>query len=300
MADECPKCPPPGAPMWLATFADLMSLLMCFFVLLLSFASMDVNKFRKMAESLENAFGVQKDIVATEVPMGTSIIAQHFSPAQTQPTPLEEIKQSTNQRSTTLDVTLEDMEQVKQKILEAKLQEVQEQAQKIEGSLVKEIDEGEVMVETDGLNIIIRINEKASFASGSATLKPGFEPVMAKITEAVNASAGIVNVAGHTDNIPISNDWFRSNWELAASRAVSVAHYLLNNKNTDSKRVVVQGYADTQPLADNDTPENRAKNRRVEIIISQKDPTLGLGVEEIKTMIQTDTETPAGNSVIQP
>ena len=97
MADECPKCPPPGAPMWLATFADLMSLLMCFFVLLLSFASMDVNKFRKMAESMENAFGVQKDIVATEVPMGTSIIAQHFSPAQTQPTPLEEIKQSTNQ-----------------------------------------------------------------------------------------------------------------------------------------------------------------------------------------------------------
>jgi chemotaxis protein MotB len=92
MVDECPKCPPAGSPLWLATFADLMSLLMCFFVLLLSFATMDATKFKKMSESLEHAFGVQREIFATEIPMGTSIIAQHFSPAQTEPTQLEEIK----------------------------------------------------------------------------------------------------------------------------------------------------------------------------------------------------------------
>ena len=90
MAD-CPKCPPAGAPLWLATFADLMSLLMCFFVLLLSFATMDAKKFKATAESMENAFGVQRDIEAAEIPMGTSIIAQHFSPASTNPTLLEEI-----------------------------------------------------------------------------------------------------------------------------------------------------------------------------------------------------------------
>jgi chemotaxis protein MotB len=289
MADECPKCPPAGAPLWLATFADLMSLLMCFFVLLLSFATMDAAKFKKMAESMENAFGVQRDIPAVEIPMGTSIIAQHFSPAQTDPTPLEQIKQTTNQQTAKLDISVEDMDNVKQRMLQAKIGEIEDQADKIEGSLAQEIGEGLVSVETEGLRIIIRINEKGSFSSGAAVLKAGFEPVMEKITAAVNDSDGIVNVSGHTDNIPISTDWYRSNWELAASRAVTVAHFMLNTKGTDPNRIVVQGYADTRPLVPNDTAENRAKNRRVEIIITQEDPTIGLKAEDVSKIIQTDT-----------
>lgn len=289
MADECPKCPPAGAPLWLATFADLMSLLMCFFVLLLSFATMDANKFRKMAQSLENAFGVQRDIPATEIPMGTSIIAQHFSPAQTEPTPLEQIKQSTNQQTTKLDVSVEDMEEVKKKMLQAKIGEIEEQAEKIENSLAREVKKGLVSVETQDLKIIVRINEKGSFSSGTAILKAGFEPVMKKITSAVNDSIGTIHVAGHTDNIPISTDWYRSNWELAAGRAVTVANYMLSNKTTDSNRIVVEGYADTKPLVANDSAGNRAKNRRVEIIITQDDPTQGLKVEDVSKIIQTDT-----------
>jgi chemotaxis protein MotB len=289
MADECPKCPPAGAPLWLATFADLMSLLMCFFVLLLSFATMDAAKFKQMADSMEMAFGVQRDIPALEVPMGTSIIAQHFSPAQTDPTPLEQIKQSTNQQTAKLGVSVEDMEEVKQKMLQAKIGEIEDQADKIEGSLAQEIGEGLVSVETEGLKIIIRINEKGSFPSGAAVLKAGFEPVMEKITAAVNESVGIVHVAGHTDNIPISTDWYRSNWELAASRSVTVAHFMLNTKGTDPERIVVQGYADTKPLVSNDTAENRAKNRRVEIIIIQEDPTIGLKAEDVSMIIQADT-----------
>jgi len=289
MADECPKCPPAGAPLWLATFADLMSLLMCFFVLLLSFATMDAAKFKKVAESMENAFGVQRDIVAVEVPMGTSIIAQHFSPAQTQPTPLEHIKQSTNQQTTKLDVSVEDMEEVKQKMLKAKMGEIEDQAEKIEGSLAQEIGKGLVSVETEGLKIIIRINEKGSFPSGTADLKAGFEPVMAKITAAVNDVEGVVHVAGHTDNIPISTDWYRSNWELASGRAVTVADFMMKKKGTDRNRIVVEGYADTKPLAANDTAKNRAKNRRVEIIITQEDPTLGLKAEDVSEIIKNDS-----------
>ncbi|MFK5949935.1 MAG: flagellar motor protein MotB [Methylococcales bacterium] len=286
---ECPKCPPAGAPLWLATFADLMSLLMCFFVLLLSFATMDAAKFKKVAESMEDAFGVQKDIVALEIPMGTSIIAQHFSPAQTKPTPIEEIKQSTNQKATKLDVSAEDMDKVKQKMLKAKIGEIEDQAEKIEGSLAQEVGEGLVSVETKGLKIIIRINEKGSFPSGTAILKAGFEPVMEKITSAVNDTTGIVHVAGHTDNIPISTDWYRSNWELAAGRAVTVADFMMKKKGIDPNRIVVEGYADTKPLVNNDTAENRAKNRRVEIIITQPDPTLGLKAEDVSEIIQTDS-----------
>ncbi len=284
MADDCPKCPPAGAPLWLATFADLMSLLMCFFVLLLSFATMDANKFKKMSESMMNAFGVQREIPADQVPMGTSIIAQHFSPAQTEPSLLEEVKQSTNQNDTELDVSAEDVEKVKKQILQEKMEEIQDQSEKIKESLQKEISEGLVTVETDGLRIIIRINEKGSFPSGSAVLKAGFEPVMDKITDSVNETRGRVVVAGHTDDIPISTDWYRSNWELSASRSVTVAHHMLKNKGTDANRIVIEGFADTKPLVPNDSAKNRAKNRRVEIIIEQEDPTLGIGKEEIINM----------------
>ena len=270
MAD-CPKCPPPGAPLWLATFADLMSLLMCFFVLLLSFATMDAAKFKKMALSMENAFGVQREISATETPMGTSIIAQHFSPAQTEPTPLEEIKQTTNKQSDSLDVDTDNMEQVKQQLLDIMQEQVEEQAEQIREALKAEIDRGLVAVETDGLKIIVRIEEKGSFSSGSAVLKSGFDPVMKKITGSVRNVKGKIKIAGHTDNVPINTDWYRSNWELSASRAVTVAHQMLA-KGIDQSRINIEGYADTKPLVPNTSPKNQAKNRRVEIVIAQQEP----------------------------
>ncbi|MCK5122200.1 MAG: OmpA family protein [Methylococcales bacterium] len=295
MAEECPKCPPVGAPTWLATFADLMSLLMCFFVLLLSFATMDISKFKKLAGSMNEAFGVQSSISANKIPMGTSIIAQHFSPAQTTPSAIDEIKQSTEQEDEKLSMSVDDMEQAKQQLLQIKLDEIKVQAEQIVESLDAEIKEGLVSVETDGLKIVIRIDEKGSFPSGAAVLKAGFEPVMEKITEAVNVSVGEVYVAGHTDNIPISTDWYRSNWELSASRSVTVAHFMLSNKETNPERIIIQGYADTRPLVDNNSAENRAKNRRVEIVIAQDDPTLGLKAEELSDMIQTDNLTDKSN-----
>ena len=94
MADECPKCEE-GLPPWLATFADMMSLLMCFFVLLLSFAEVDAVRFKKMAEAMKDAFGVQREMPFTEVVKGTSVIMKEFSPGKPEPTPLQELKQQT-------------------------------------------------------------------------------------------------------------------------------------------------------------------------------------------------------------
>ena len=96
MSDEeesdCPECVE-GLPAYMGTFADLMSLLMCFFVLLLSFAEMDVLKFKQLAGSLKAAFGVQSEFKADSIPMGTSIIAQEFSPGRPEPTPINEVRQ---------------------------------------------------------------------------------------------------------------------------------------------------------------------------------------------------------------
>jgi chemotaxis protein MotB len=88
-------CPPPGLPAYMGTFADLMSLLMCFFVLLLSFAEMDALKYKMVVKSLENAFGVQREVAANDIPKGTSIIAQEFSPGDPKPTPLKQVRQET-------------------------------------------------------------------------------------------------------------------------------------------------------------------------------------------------------------
>ncbi|MDC9729708.1 MAG: MotB family protein [Methyloprofundus sp.] len=266
MADDCPKCPPAGAPLWLATFADLMSLLMCFFVLLLSFATMDANKLKKVSESLEAAFGVQREVPATEIPMGTSIIAQHFSPAMTTPTLLEEVRQTINSPSQETQKGL--IEKIKKEILEKAVEDVKTQTEAIKKSLKGEISEGLVMVGVDELKIVIRINDKGSFKSGTAELQIGFKPVMRKITQAVLDSKGKVIVSGHTDDIPISTDWFRSNWELSSSRAVSVTQFMLDRK-LNSERVVVQGHADTQPLVPNTSRKNRSQNRRVEILLEQ-------------------------------
>ena len=89
------KCPPPGLPGYMGTFADLMSLLMCFFVLLLSFAEMDVQKFKQIAGSMEKAFGVQNILEVKDIPKGTSVIAQEFRPGRPEPTPIDTIMQQT-------------------------------------------------------------------------------------------------------------------------------------------------------------------------------------------------------------
>jgi len=280
MPDKCPKCPPQGAPAWLATFADLCTLLLCFFVLMLSTATQDIKKFKTVAGSMKEAFGVQKKTIDPDTPMGTSVIAQEFSPAQTEPTVINEVTQSTIQDSSALGANIEE---VKKQLMEAKIKEVETEADKIKELLEAEIDKGLVTVETIDLTIVIRIQEKGSFASGSADLQPGFSEVMDKITAAVIEAKGKVQVAGHSDDIPISNIHFRSNWDLSASRAVTVAQKMLANPGVDKARMVVQGYADTQPLEPNTSEESRAKNRRVEVIIVGDDPTLGLEQKDIET-----------------
>ena len=268
-SEECPKCPA-GLPGWMATFADMMTLLMCFFVLITSMSVQDVKKFKALAGSMKYAFGVQKEIPVEDIPMGTSVIAQEFSPAQTEPTVLNEVKQSA-----------EDKEKLKEEVMRAKLKEIQDEAGLIKQELKEEIEQNLVSVETSGMQIIMRIEEKGSFPSGNAILKPGFEAVMDKITAAVKRAKGNIRVAGHTDDIPITTSSYRSNWELSSSRAVTVAHYILNEKDIAADRVAVEGYADTKPLVPNDSPEHRAINRRVEVILVQEDPTLNMGSSKI-------------------
>jgi chemotaxis protein MotB len=275
MADECPKCEA-GLPPWLATFADLMSLLMCFFVLLLSFAEIDATRFKKMAESMKDAFGVQREIPANEVVKGTSVIMQEFSPGKPEASPIDEIRQmTTDEEKENLDVTdksaQDDLDfDAAKAAMQAKLeQEVEEQAEELKEMLSEEIDGGLLEVEREDTKIIIRIQEKGSFPSGRATLNPEFFEVISKITGVIANTPGKIIVAGHTDNIPISTARFRSNWELSSARAVTVVHAMLSNAALDEKRFLIEGFADSKPLVPNDSRQHRALNRRVELIIQR-------------------------------
>lgn len=274
---ECPPCPP-GLPAWLATFGDLMSLLMCFFVLLLSFSEMDVLKFKQLAGSMREAFGVQNQIKVEDIPKGTSIIAQEFSPGRPEPTPLNEVRQMTvNNDMNTLDIRSKEGDSDSpdkeageaQELQKQQEQQAKEEAVEFAAALAQEIGEGSVEVETDGKKIIIRIKEKGSFDSGSAELKFESIPVLAKIRDVLLNVQGNVAIEGHSDNIPYAGRRFESNWDLSVARALAVAHELFADPRIDQTRFKVLGLADTKPLVPNDTRANRVKNRRVEIIVQK-------------------------------
>lgn len=312
MSDEeeqdCPECPV-GLPAWLATFADLMSLLMCFFVLLLSFSEMDALKFKRLAGSMREAFGVQNQINVNDIPKGTSIIAQEFSPGKPDPSPLQVVMQhTTDPDQSTLEVLCEaevskavdrqcsDSQSEAKEINEAVAKKLKELVEKTESNamdiaakLENEVRSNMVEIETRGRKIVIRVQEKGSFSSGSAKLQTEFFPVLDKLIELLADIEGNITVEGHTDNIPISTDQFPSNWDLSVARALEVSHGLFGDGTLDQARFTVTGLSDTKPLVPNDTPEGRARNRRVEIILQEPvDP-------ELKENIRKAREVDAGS-----
>lgn len=291
---------PAGVPAWMATFADLMTLLMCFFVLLLATSDTNSQKYKRVAGSMANAFGVQALIETVAIPKGASIIAEEFSSATPEPTPMNEVRQKTtdNERDS-LDVQNQDTrapesggtrDARKKEILE-KIQglvgETEKEAVKIATALSKEVKEGIIEVETSGRKITVRIKEHGTFPSGSADLTPNFKPVLKIIRQALEDTEGSFVVEGHTDNVPIARSQFRSNWALSSARAVTVAHALFDEGRLIEDRFVVSAHADTRPLVANDTLAGKTRNRRVEVLIDQ-----GLNEEVRKDLEVLRTEDP--------
>ncbi len=260
MSEDCEptKCPE-GIPAWVMTFADLMSLLLAFFVLLFSFSEMDAQKYKQVAGSMSDAFGVQRQVKVKDPPKGINIIAREFSPGTAQTTPLNQVRQSTADDTQQFPVLGSNHDKKKS--------DLEKEGEKIKLALQKEIEEGLIEVDIEDQKIVIRIQEKGSFPSGSANMIEPFKEVIIKINKAIQPSSGRIIVAGHTDDVPIHNDHFRSNWELSASRAVTVLHELSRDSVIRKGRFEIKAFADTRPLVANDTPENRAKNRRVEVTL---------------------------------
>jgi chemotaxis protein MotB len=260
-SDELPEARS-GAPPWLTTFADLMVLLMCFFVLMLSFSELDEQKFKIVSGSLTETFGVQTEVTATDTPLGTSAEEREFSPAIPEPTAENEVRQSAaDPDGSALDAELT----LRARELAAQEAAAAAQAAELRALFRQDIDDGRLLIRQEGTNVVIQLLEKDSFPSGSAALEPGSQETLARIGRMVADMTGAITVSGHTDNVPVrSGGAYRSNWELSSARAASVAHELLA-AGLEPARLMVSGHADTKPRVANDTAANRALNRRVDI-----------------------------------
>ena len=297
--EECPKCPPEGLPAWMGTFADLMSLLMCFFVLLLAFSEMDVLKFKQIAGSMKFAFGVQNKIEVKDIPKGTSVIAMEFRPGRPDPTPIDVIQQQTiemTQEALEFQAGDEDSAGGRQKqrgterggqaqqtasdsaasaAQSADESETSELMKKVAQQLQRQVLDGAIELESLGQQLTIRIRENGSFSAGSAFLQPQFRPILQQIGEILADTPGEIEISGHSDRQNISNELYSSNWDLSSQRAVAVAEELRTASGFDESRMRVVGKAYTDPLIEEPkNAQDRARNRRVEININQGKPML--------------------------
>jgi chemotaxis protein MotB len=365
--EECPKCPPVGAPAWMATFADMATLLMAFFVLILSFAEFNVPKFKQISGSLKNAFGVQKIVPIVEQPKGTTVLSLNFSPSpaksvtdemtqQTTETTKPELESQTKTKDsdgsgekqsdaedlvkaleeavargdiqvetlgenvvvnfTPTEADQKDLPQLLQQTLnaiekakaatgkseqdvlfggiEGQLKELaaaanaaakstQEQAKakaesnkkaqiaedELKVALRQEIGQGLVDVQREDDKVIITVGAGGAFASGSANLTPEAIEIMNRIAEVNAAGKSKIKVSGHTDDVPlIFGSNYRDNWDLAAARSASVVQAFAANGTISEERLEAISYGESRPVEPNDTPDGRAKNRRIEIEIN--------------------------------
>ena len=219
---------------WMVTFADLIMLLLTFFVLLLTMSSMDTKKLRKLMTHFTEATGVLEFAGSEKVSDFSSFISKY------------------NDSDSLLVV---DQEQF---LTEIKI------SSEIK-NMLKNIDR-KVDLSDDERGVVLAFNENILFESGKVSLKKEISPILDEIADAIYECSNDILIMGHTDNIPIKNKAYQSNWELSAYRGLSVLDYFLNEKKLPPSRFYVGGYGSVRPAYPNDTAKRRSLNRRVEII----------------------------------
>lgn len=261
MAKRKPEEPPKGAPAWQATFADLMNLLLCFFVMLFSMSSIDAQKFELMAASFNQTFSI---FSAGATAIGDGVL---ISNGVSQLNELDEYINSTG-KDDEGETIPEDFESMAETMEQAKLEESEELAEKVEEALKEKNLDKEIDITFTAQYVQLTLNGAVLFDSGSVELKEESLPILNQVGIILQKySAGKIEIEGHTDNVPMSGAKYSNNDELSTGRALSVFYYLKDNTTLDPASIKHSGMGEYVPIADNSTEEGRAKNRRVEIRI---------------------------------
>lgn len=247
----------PGSPAWMATFPDLMNLLLCFFVLLFSMSEIDVDKWQQVAMSFSENFSIFSG--------GATAIGDGFliSNGVSQLNELDDYINSTGKTAESEEF-VNDLEEFEEKQLAA----AEQLAEEIEESVEESQFANEIDVDFTAQYVSLTLNGALLFDSGSAELKEEAKPLMDKIGQLLGRYAqSTIEIEGHTDNVPIHNAKFADNNELSSFRALSVFNYFMETTFLDPAMIKHSGRGEYLPVADNSTPEGRAQNRRVEIKI---------------------------------
>lgn len=227
-----------GAPAWMATFSDMATLLLTFFVLLLSFANMDVENFKVALGSVKDALGVQFEVKGDYEAMATS-----------------PVELSTEQSSARLETP--------------KKSDVVEEAEEVRRYVKAKNLAKHVAVLATPRGVVLRIKNMVLFDTGSDELRQESKEILELVAGLFQKFDGTLSVEGHTDNRPISTPKFPSNWELSTGRSTAVLRELATSHGLPYERMRVAGYADIQPIDKADTEEARGRNRRVEFVFER-------------------------------
>lgn len=239
--------PDKGAPKWMVTFSDLMTLILVFFILLFSMSVVDAQKFRAVAESF------QQRQIFDFMPSPIEFVSPGEDRGENKKEPFDEGQFGGDEYDAEMDELL---------------QEVQEF---LEANELTEL----ISATRDDRGVVLVLQERLLFSTAEADLLPEARPFLNKVGTLLEAIPNMIRVEGHTDSRPIATYRFPSNWELSGARASSVIRYLVESNNLEPKRFIATGYGDTRPVVPNTTVENLQLNRRVVIVIS--DPTYNDG-----------------------
>ncbi len=222
---------------WLTTYSDMMTLILCFFVLLYSFSLLDTDKFRQLAQSMAIALGGNSQVITNGGNVG--------------PVPIDENPGVENNSDGTGMVG--------------------EEAQRIYNEVSSYIDENglnaKVTIKKETRGVLIELQDNILFDSGEAKLKKDSIPLLQKISGLLKQFSNEVIVEGHTDNLPINKGYYQSNWELSTDRANKVVRYFIEKEGLDGRRFQAVGLGEYRPIDTNDTPDGRKNNRRVNILL---------------------------------
>ena len=257
---------------WLVSYADFITLLFAFFVVMYSVSSVNEGKYRVLSNSLTTAFGKSKasispiSLTATE-PKTALIKSPMKNTSMSLSNPMPGIK--TVQHSESEDEEKSEEDKAKAREIAEFMQALDEIAAEMNKSMKALVDDALIKVGIGRTGVEVEINSSILFPSGEAILYSGSSKTLKKIAEILKDKDYKINVEGFTDNVPINNEVYLSNWELSAGRAASVVH-LFARYGVDPHNMAAIGYGEYKPASSNATAAGRKKNRRVVVVIAPK------------------------------
>jgi chemotaxis protein MotB len=235
-----------GAPAYMLTYGDMVTLLLCFFVMLLSMATFEPQKVKVMLSAFAGALGVFEE--------GPSMTDEQLMSMG--------VKVGKTLKGVPKVATGKEAFDGRRRV---------DIGKKMQMVLAKQVRKGGVYVRHEERGIVVQVAESVLFERGSAKIKESAKPFLRRIANILEGVPNHIRVEGHTDDTPIKNKGFPSNWELSALRATSVLRFLISESPTLSLRISCAGYGSRRPVVPNNTPANRARNRRVEIVILREE-----------------------------